>query len=78
MKKTFLFWTLGLVLTLPSCLRDECLSHRVFVRMDPVYTTVQALREGGFSTGPARALRNPGKIADQRIRECWAGEGPGS
>lgn len=62
MKKTLFYLTIGLLITLPSCLRDECVSHRVFVRMDPVYTTVQALRDGGFSTGPARALRNPGKI----------------
>ena len=62
MKKIFLFWTLGLALALPSCLRDECVSHRVFVRMDPVYSTVQALRDGGFSIAQARPLRHPGKI----------------
>jgi len=62
MKKIFLIWTLGLALALPSCLRDECVSHRVFVRMDPVYSTVQALRDGGFSIAQARPLRHPGKI----------------
>lgn len=44
-----------------SCLKDDCTSHRTFVRLDPIYKTVEAIRNE-FSIGVPRDLKNPGKI----------------
>jgi len=44
-----------------SCLKDECTSHRTFVRLDPIYKTVEAVRSE-FAIGVPRDLKNPGKI----------------
>lgn len=51
----------GFTLTWSSCLKDECTSHRTFVRLDPIYKTAEAIRNE-FSVGVPRDLKNPGKI----------------
>lgn len=48
-------------LTWSSCLKDDCTSHRTFIRLDPIYKTVDAIRNE-FSIGVPRDLKNPGKI----------------
>lgn len=61
MKNLLLLLLFSLGITFSSCLRDECTSHRTFVRFDPIYKTVEALRaEVGVTIG--RELRHPGKI----------------
>ncbi|MDZ4709927.1 MAG: hypothetical protein SH818_16120 [Saprospiraceae bacterium] len=44
-----------------SCLKDDCTSHRTFIRLDPIYKSLDAIRSE-FSIGVARDLKNPGKI----------------
>ncbi len=50
-----------IVLPFASCFKDDCTSHQTFVRMDPIYKTVAAIRNE-FGVGAARELRHPGKI----------------
>ncbi|MBP6794338.1 MAG: hypothetical protein KA143_04745 [Saprospiraceae bacterium] len=61
MKKLFILSIVFISFTFSSCFRDECTSHRTFVRLDPIYKTVEALRaEVKVTIG--RELKNPAKI----------------
>lgn len=61
MKKLFILSIVCISFTFSSCFRDECTSHRTFVRLDPIYKTVEALRaEVKVTIG--RELKNPAKI----------------
>lgn len=44
-----------------SCLKDDCTSHRTFVRLDPIYKSLEAIRQEYAVAGP-RDLKFPGKI----------------
>ncbi len=50
------------VLSLSSCLRDECSETRKFVRYDPVLTTTNQFRTKEVKTFSGATLKNPGKI----------------
>ncbi len=59
--KKIAFCIFILAFSLTSCFKDDCTSTRIFVRLNPVYKTVAALRTGP-SFVPAKPLINPGKI----------------
>ena len=55
------FFSLLLILSLQSCLRDQCTSTREFVRYDPVRMHVNDFRKE-ITTETSFKLENPGKI----------------
>jgi hypothetical protein len=61
MNKNLLFFVL-LIITLGSCLRDECNETRKFVQYTPVVTTPQQFRTNDIKTFSGATLKNPGKI----------------
>ncbi len=52
---------LGLSFSLSGCLQDSCDATQTFFSFEPVYRTVEQIREDPTIEGP-RSLENPGKI----------------
>jgi len=62
MQKIFVFLVVLLMtMSWSSCLKDDCTSHRTFIRLDPIYKSLDAVRSE-FAIGVPRDLKNPGKI----------------
>lgn len=52
---------IGVAVSFQSCLKDECEGTQTFVQYDPVYKTVDEIRQN-IKILPPRTLENPGKI----------------
>ncbi|MDP5171782.1 MAG: hypothetical protein NWR72_16155 [Bacteroidia bacterium] len=63
MNRTFsLFATLGLLaLSLTGCFEDKCEQLMTYYSYNPVYLSMEEIR-AGVQTGPAQALKQPGKM----------------
>ncbi len=62
--KKILFPIFGLILIsgiFAACLKDKCTTTKTFIRLDPVYLSVDEIRKS-VAIEPARELKNPGKI----------------
>ncbi|MEM6967243.1 MAG: hypothetical protein AAF573_20945, partial [Bacteroidota bacterium] len=51
----------GFVVSFSSCLKDSCDGTNTFIRFEPIYKTVDEIRQD-IQILPPRALENPGKI----------------
>ncbi len=49
------------ILSLTGCLKDTCEATRVYIQFDPIYLTIEQLRQQISAEAP-RTLKNPGKI----------------
>lgn len=61
MKKFSYLLLISLSFIYQSCLRDECISHRKFIRLDPIYKTVESLR-AEVTVTIGKELKSPAKI----------------
>jgi hypothetical protein len=61
MKKIILLLVIIGSMSIQSCFKDYCTSHQTYVRLDPIYKTVEAIRNE-YAVSAGRELKNPGKI----------------
>lgn len=61
MKKIILLLVIISSMSTQSCFKDDCTSHQTFVQLNPIYKTVEAIRNE-YAVSAGRELKNPGKI----------------